>query len=122
MGITAKEVLDPTWYQPDDTCDTEFLLQPLSDLESIGVKSIIKADSDGDLVFCQQTCTHLLTYGLKGWRKFPDKNGEDVPFSSSQKDNLKRLESSLIYNLAVRIYRLTWPGEDDKKKSQSQPT
>lgn len=118
MGITAKDVLMPSWWKisPDD--EVEWYVRPLADIESMGMGNLVKANENDDLTISPEACRRLLTHGLAGWNNFKDSKGEVVMFSSSQKENIARLDYDTITKIATRIFRITYFTEDDLKKSQ----
>ena len=112
---TARKVLTPSWETIDGT---DWLLKPLTGLEMEEVREGISINDDGSVTVNSKGCRAALYHGLKGWRNFPDEEGEEVPFSASaQLQNLERIPFELVQTLAMSILARSYVGDEDTKKS-----
>ena len=109
---TAASVLTETWETLDGT---DWLIAPLDGKDMLRVSDVATFDGKGRTLFNAEVCITAITHGLKGWRNFPDKDGNEVLFTSNQDVNIKRIPFDVVRNLAMLILGRSEIGAEDTK-------
>lgn len=122
MALRLLGGIAPRWYTPKNIDDNDssppaFLLQPLTQVQTMEVLSDGKFTEDGNFVPSHAGRMKMLAWGIKGWRNVEDENGVPIEF----KPGLQReLPWDLQLELATEILTSSMLREDERKNSQLQ--
>jgi len=131
MGVKAQNQFSPEWFTPtaDDAAEADepgevaarFKVRGLTGSQQAEVMPECGiSDDGGDLGISGRAMALLLKFGLLDWDNFEDENGP-VRFSKVARVNQDYLTYPTQVQLAGKIFELTFPVEEDKKKSPSPP-
>lgn len=116
MPLIKHNKLDPVWFTPDeyqgDEDPIEFKIKPLTGAQSVEVGTEI-VEVAGVTRVTGKGLLLAVRHGLIGWRNYIDDRGKDIKFSIMEANNLP---SDLLSEIAVRIYELSEPDENEKKQ------
>ena len=122
MTIKALSSFTPEWYTPaseaDDDTPARFKVRGLTGSQQAEVSPEIELLDNEDVKISGRAMFLLLKFGLTDWEGLED-DGGPVRFGKNTKVNQDLLPYPLQIELAGRIFELTYPAPDDKKKSQS---
>lgn len=93
----------------DDPAATVFRLRPLTSVHAMEVAELQRSAS---LTAARRMTLFL---GLKGWSRFLDDSGEEIPFSSDIDANLARFTVEDIVELATAIMDASKVTEEERK-------
>ncbi len=122
MTIKALSSFTPEWYTPagevGDDAPARFKVRGLSGSQQAEVSPEIELTAAEEVKISGRAMFLLLKYGLVDWEGLEDEGGP-VRFGKNTKVNQDLLPYPLQIELAGRIFELTYPAPDDKKKSPS---
>ena len=122
MTIKALSSFTPEWYTPASEVDAatpaRFKVRGLTGSQQAEVSPEIILDDNEDVKISGRAMFLLLKFGLTDWEGLED-GGGPVRFGKNTKANQDLLPYPLQIELAGRIFELTYPAPDDKKKSPS---
>ena len=122
MTIKALSSFTPEWYTPASEVDADtparFKVRGLTGSQQAEVSPEIILDDNEDVKISGRAMFLLLKFGLTDWEGLED-GGGPVRFGKNTKANQDLLPYPLQIELAGRIFELTYPAPDDKKKSPS---
>jgi len=116
MRVVATAKILPTWEKPFDDGDFEFLYKPLSGVEFETCMQFIEILPGGGCAYVGDGLSHILSFGLKGWKNFKDADGNDVEFSRITKENIDRLPFEIVRYITNHIIKNSHITDDEKKK------
>lgn len=122
MALRLSGGVAPRWYTPKgvdehDSNPPAFLLQPLTQVQTMEILSDGSFTSDGNFIPSHAGRMKLLAWGIKGWRNIEDENGIPAEFKPGKQ---RDLPWNLQLELATEILTSSMLGEDERKNSQSQ--
>lgn len=122
MALRLNPGLAPMWYQPADTdpedsSPAEFLLQPLTEAQTMEVMADGRIDDDGNFYPNHGARVKMLAWGLQDWRNVEDANGVPVAHKPGA---WQQLPWNLMGELANEIMVRSALREDARKNSPSQ--
>jgi hypothetical protein len=126
MGARAQNQFSPEWFTPgdidadDDVSSSEenparFKVRGLTGSQQAEVMPECSADINGELTISGRAMSLLLKYGLLDWENFENDAGP-VRFSKNARTNQDFMDYLTQVEVASKIFELSFPTEDDKKK------
>ncbi|MCX2780425.1 hypothetical protein [Microbulbifer thermotolerans] len=122
MALRLSGGVAPRWYTPKDVDEHDsnppaFLLQPLTQVQTMEILSDGSFTDEGNFVPSHAGRMKMLAWGIKGWRNIEDENGIPADFEPGKQ---RDLPWNLQLELATEILTSSMLGEDERKNSQSQ--
>lgn len=122
MTIQALTAFTATWYTPASEADADaparFKVRGLTGSQQAEVSPEIELTANEDVKISGRAMFLLLKFGLVDWEGL-ESDGGPVRFGKNTKVNQDLLPYPLQIELAGRIFELTYPAPEDKKKSSS---
>ncbi|MCH7882127.1 MAG: hypothetical protein IIB69_11260 [Proteobacteria bacterium] len=131
MGIKAQNQFSPEWFTPIDVDELDrdiegdatdegeprarFKIRGLTGSQQAEIMPGVDISADGSASISGPSMSLLLKYGLLDWENFEDATGP-VRFDKINRINQDRLDYPVQVQLAGKIFALTFPDDDDKKK------
>ncbi|WP_160153343.1 hypothetical protein [Microbulbifer sp. ALW1] len=122
MALRLNPGLAPMWYQPKDTDPADsspaaFLLEPLTEVQTMEVMADGTIDGGGTFYPNHGARLKMLAWGVKGWRNVEDANGAPLEFKPG---GWQQLPWNLLGELANEIMTRSALREDERKNSLPQ--